>query len=262
MMLPTRLIYKAAMTTPEIKIRDGKVVKYSDIEAGPVDDHLCWLCGGETNGEGVPTKKAIKPTFTDHALARAPESNSICKPCAWCLSWREMRNYSIIATGKWLMHPDRTMLRGWLIKPPDPPFVICAAVSGQKWLHIRAEIAHSRSDFPVQFEDTRIYTDPARLKEMLFPIEMLYSNGFSKAEIESGNYNQKRIIDYGLRAWMREEDKLREYRQDNRLFSLAVFVAREQEDLKIRKEDNKSCKKDGITITTAAPSAVQQKFHF
>ena len=166
------------------------------------------------------------------------------------------------------MHPDRTMLRGWLIKPPKPPFVICAAVSGQKWLHIRAEVALAPQEggrsggyyglYPVQFEDTRIYVDKVLLQEYLEAVETLYSNGFSKAEIESGNYNQKRIIDYGLKRWQKIENYLSDCRRTTaRLFSLAVFVAREQEDLKIRKEDNK-CQESFVTDSEPRTGPKQQ----
>jgi len=249
----TELIYHAAMITPTIKIRDGKRVKYSDIEAEEVKDDTCWLCGGSTYHIGVPTKKAIKNTFTDHNLAKAPHSKAICKSCAFCLSYRELRNYSILATLNWLMHPDRASIKHWLLNPPEPPFVFCVAESGQKWLHIKADVAHDKYLFPVQFEDMRVHVDSRLLKELLYNIEMLYSNGFSKKEIETGHYYQKRIQEFGIGNWRDFEDKLKEQRSF-RLFKLAIFVAQKNEEFVLKGED-----KECITTSTQKTSMKQQQ---
>jgi len=252
-MTGTELVYRAAMATPKVKIRDGKWVKYSDIEAEEVKDDTCWLCGGSTYYIGVPTKKAIKNTFTDHNLAKAPHSKAICKACAFCLSRRELRNYSILATLNWLMHPDRASIKHWLLNPPEPPFVFCIAESGQKWLHIKAEVAYDKHLFPVQFEDMRINVDSRFLKELLYNIEMLYSNGFSKKEIETGSYNQKHIRDFELSNWREFEEKIKSQRK-SRIFKLVVFVAQKNEELVLKGED-----KECITTSTQKTNMKQQQ---
>jgi len=236
-MSATSLIYQAAMRQRTVNMSSGKSVTYQDIEAGPVKDGLCWLCGAQTTGQGIPVKEAIKPTFTDGPLAKAPNSQSLCKACAFCLSYRELRNYSIVATTETLLHPTRAELRGILLDPPKPPFVICVAVSGQKWVHIKSLEAWSRDDFPVQMEDTTVYVIPEILAGILEPVEALYSAGFRKAaykdmagEIETGDYEPYKVQLMGVSEWERLENLVAPHR-GTRLFQLALFVAQKKEEL-------------------------------
>jgi len=221
---PTQLVYHAAMQTPEISVAMGKVVKYQDVDVTDVADARCWLCGGETNGRGRPVKKAIKPTFTDRDKAKGPRnSESICPGCAFCLSSTPLRNYSIVATENGLSHPSRPEMRELLLEPPEPPFVFCVAVSGQKWLHFRSQVAYSRDGYPVQVEETRICVERPVLAGWLDAVEMLYTV-FTKAEILSGQYNQNRIKQFGLLRFQEVERRVASHR-GTRLFELAVFVA-------------------------------------
>jgi len=233
---PTQLIRTAALTTGKVKRIDGKVITYKDIEIVPVQDELCWLCGGETNNQGVPVKKAIKPTFTNIPIASELKSKTLCAGCAFCLSFVSLRHYSIVATEKNLQHPSRAELRGILLDPPDPPFVICVAVSGQKWLHIKSQIAYTKNYFPVQMEDTTVYVDHAKLKSLLAPIEELYSGGFRKmsgrnfeGEIETGRYDSHKILAFGIERWQKLEDKINNKR-GQRAFNLALFIAQKKEE--------------------------------
>jgi len=148
----SQLIHNAALKTGKIEMHGEKTIEYSDVQTDAVDDAVCWLCGGETGGMGLPTKKAIKPTFTDHPHARGQRSKSICSGCAFCLSMRELRNYSILATRDSLDHPTRAQWREILLNPPVPPFVMCLAVSGQKYLTFKAPINLEREYFIVLLE--------------------------------------------------------------------------------------------------------------
>lgn len=235
-MTATGVIYCAAMKTGEVKMSNGKTVKYQDAQAEKVKDHLCWLCGAPTGGEGVPVKKAIKPTFTDGSLAKVPHSKSICKACAFCLSYRELRNYSIVASARGIEHPNRAELRDILLDPPPHPFVICIAVSGQKWVHIKSQVAYSRENFPAQLEDMTVYIQPAMLAEILDPIEELYSAGFRKTayrdmpgEIETGGYEPWKVQQFGINKWEELEEKIAPFR-GQRIFQLALFVAQKKEE--------------------------------
>jgi len=232
---PTQLIRTAALTTGEVKRTDGKVITYKDIEIVPVQDELCWLCGGETNGQGVPVKKAIKPTFTNIPIASELKSKTLCAGCVFCLSFVSLRHYSIVATEKNLQHPSHAELRDILLDPPKFPFVICAAVSGQKWLHIKSQIAYTRNYFPVQMEEVTVYVDPVELENLLAPIEELYVAGFRKmsgrnfeGEIETGRYDSHKILAFGIEKWQELENKIKEKR-GQRVFNLALFIAQKKE---------------------------------
>ena len=247
MWTPTQLIYHAAMQTPEVTTATGKVVKYEQFPAENVEDEICFLCGGETHGKGQSTKKAIKPTFTDTPYARALHSHAVCVGCAFCLSRRELRNYAIVATETALLHPSREQVRDMLIEPPEPPFLICIAISGQKWVHFKSQVNYSRDVFTVNLEESQISVIPEKLKAMVETVEHLYTT-FSKEEILTGRYNQKRIKDFGINRFSQAEDRIAPFR-GSQLFELAVFVAQKKEvkkDAPVAEADSGRRGKDSV----------------
>jgi len=227
-MTNTQFIRRAALKGGPIQLTN-KTVEYLDIEAVTVPNATCWLCGGQTNMLGIPIKKGIKPTFTDQDLARNMQSKSLCQGCAFCLGSRSLRNYSLLATENKLLHPNRSELRDILLNPPEPPFLVAIAVSGQKHLSFKTHIVYSNDNFPVLLEELLIFINPQKLKMLVESIEELYAE-FSKTEIESGNYNQARIKKFGLARWEMLESQISP-RRGNRLFKLAIFIAQRQVDI-------------------------------
>lgn len=226
MIKPTRLLYEAAMKTPSVPLANNKTAEYTPLVPGNLFG-ACWLCGAETEC-GVAKKKAIKPTFTDADFAQAPLSDIVCEHCNWALSWRTLRNYSILATSAGLQHPSRPELREILLSPPDPPFLLCVATSGQKWLHFKAQISLRQKNFPAIFEETPVIVDAGLFAEILRLVETLYTGGFNKNEILSGEYRPVNINKFGVRRWEEAENPIRKHR-GTRLFELAVFVAQKGE---------------------------------
>ncbi len=221
MLTATQFLYNAAIAAGPVHTPMGKVVSYGALEPG----HLagtCYLCGADTDA-GLPKKKVIKPTFTDHGLARAPDSEVVCPYCAWALSYRELRNYSILATAQGLRHPSRAEWRDILLNPPEPPFMACLAVSGQKWLHFKARINRNNEAFVVMLEEQPVAVVPKKLESLLRRIEDLYTV-FSKSEIESGHYSPQRIQQFGMEAWLKHETVLERVRGSG-IFDVALFVA-------------------------------------
>jgi len=227
MITATQLIRQAALKTGSIEVKADKMIVYEDPPLQNVSDHICWLCGGETGGKGIPTKKGIKDTFTDHSWARGQGSNSLCPGCAFCLGNRPLRNYSILATSDRLRHPSRAEWRGILLAPPEPPFVACLAVSGQKHLAFKAPINLSQEVFTVALEEQLIEVVPAKLAACLEIVEDLYIY-FTKDEIATGRYSQHRIQECGLARWERLDAALEPWR-GSRLLELALFVAQKSE---------------------------------
>lgn len=226
-MTATAFIRQAALRTGTVPVAMGKVVQYQDVLMVDVKDARCWLCGGPTGGKGQPIKKAIKPTFTNVDMARAHSSKSLCPGCVFCLSFRELRNYSILASADGLRHPTRAEIRDILLEPPEPPFVLCIAESGQKHLTFRVQVAYSRDGYPVQVEETRVCVERPVLAEWLNAVETLYTV-FSKEEIKTGRYGQNRIKQFGMAKFQEVEARVAGHR-GTRLFDLAVFVAQKRE---------------------------------
>lgn len=236
MITASQLIRRAALRTGRLELQGAKgikVIEYADPELETVPDGTCWLCGGSTDGRGLSVKKAIKPTFTDHPYARGHGSASICAGCAFCLSARELRNYSILATANTIQHPTRAEWRAHLANPPEPPFVMCLAVSGQKHLTFKAPVNLEREHFTVLLEEREIFVSPDRIEQAVEAVEALYAY-FTKEEIATGRYSQHRIRECGIARWERLEAGVENWR-GRPLFDLALFVA-QKTDPQIKEE--------------------------
>lgn len=223
MFTATQLIRQAALATGPIEVKPGKVLTYADPLLTPTLDADCWLCGGDVNGIGMSAQKGIKDTFTDTPRAKAPYSQSLCSGCAFCLSVRELRNYSILATETRLRHPNRADWRSILLDPPEPPFVACLAVSGQKHLSFKGVVNLDRDIFTVLLEEQEVEVIPSQLADLLAVVETAYGY-FTKDEISTGRYGQNRIRQCGLARWEALEAAIEPWR-GKRLFNLALFIA-------------------------------------
>ena len=70
---------------------------------------------------------------------------------------------------------------------------------------------------------------PELLRKLAEPVNRLYQGWFSKAEIESGRYDQRRILDYGREQWQNDEQQIKRARGTLPL-QLAVFLAQREEE--------------------------------
>jgi hypothetical protein len=182
----------------------------------------CYLCAAPNASKPL----ALRDTFTSHNAARCPDSKYLCDRCAWCIPlrafyWNETKGkYSAIYSRNWswLLNgdnsypkfgdaitegkdtlqvvtelPTRILLREWLRQPPAPPFTICIAESGQKHILPWALEANSRDYFPVQFELDTLHIYRSTFTHLLTRYEELMAMGFSKTEINSGNYRSDKL---------------------------------------------------------------------
>lgn len=226
-MKPTQLIYLAAKATGN-QIVNEKPVEYEwPVGISPTKDTQCYLCGKEIT-EGFPRKKVIKPTFTDGPLARAPRSQTVCPECTFCLSNKPLRMYSVLATQDKLIHPIRREWRDALLDPPDPPFVLALATSGQKHLHFKTRVNWQTDNYWILLEEMPIQVNRDKLASLLDTVEQLYGT-FTKDEIRMGNYNASRVKEFGMVRWEELENRI-EQERGSRLFELAVTVAKKGEE--------------------------------
>ena len=221
-MTSTQLIFRAASRTPSVAAGKGTVTYDPEAFAAPVTDPLCWFCGEGTDGRGQPTKTAIKPTFTNIDLAKAPSSGSICAACAFCLGTPSLRQYPTVATTEGIRHPSRAQLKGVLLEPPEPPFLVAIPTSGHKHLVIRTPVAWSRDDYPAVLEEVLMTVDRPRLRAMVETVEILRT-AFTLEEVRSGHY-QHQLRGLSLRDFEVAEAAAAAWR-GHRLFSLALHVS-------------------------------------
>lgn len=212
----------------------------------------CYLCG-------KPATKSLKlkDSFTAHSVARVPTSDKMCDRCDWSINlrcfyfnpnkqkWGKLfsRNWSwlfqrdkLIAPkieethteGKDTLEivselPTRAQLREWLINPPEPPFTLAIAESGQKHILFLAQEAHNRDIFPVQFELDTLHLDRKKFTALVQNYEALMALDFSKSEIDSGDYRSDRLLK-SFEQWESLEKQIAFFR-GSRLFQLVSFVA-------------------------------------
>lgn len=127
--------------------------------------------------------------------------------------------------------PKRLEVREWLLNPPAPPFTIAIAESGQKHILFMAQEGFSRDHFPVQFEEDSLQIDRALFQKHLGNYETLLNAGFSKKEIDTGEYRPDRMLS-NFEIWQNHDPIIANYRFGNkpsRYLQLISFVAQKPE---------------------------------
>lgn len=201
----------------------------------------CRICGA--NGEGQMFDAWVRDTFTNHDLLKSGEII-----CSACLFWFEqkstelqrrmgkdkpqkMQNYShFVIRGQWIPvgKGDKSRMAALLTGYPFPELAV-VAVSGQKHLAFRTRRNPPGYDSGwVQFEEQAVWIDARDFARLLQIIEKLYAT-FSKAEIETGRYYPRRILDFGMEHWDKLEQQIKELRQTI-LFGLALYLAQRSDD--------------------------------
>ena len=202
-----------------------KPVKEGDLEG------TCRTCGRESIG--LLFTEWVRKTFMD--FDKLVPGMLICHACQFAFAERSerlaqivgkekpqrMRNYShFVVDDSWipLSKGDKLAMQAILLDKKWSIAVI--AQSGQKHILFRA------TPGILQFEEQRI-TTLDKLPWLLQTVEHLYRGGFSKTEIETGQYAQHRVMKFGIPNWTKAETELRPYRQTAQ-FSLVVFLAQKE----------------------------------
>jgi hypothetical protein len=201
----------------------------------------CKICGQAS--DGVSFADWVKPTFTDFDKLQSGEI--VCNACLFFFEEaslelarrmgkdkpQRMRNYShFVVNGEWtpLSKGNKDKMRELLLGDTFPELA-AVADSGQKHVVFRAvrNAPNSKAGW-VQFEEQRVFVKPDELRGLLEIVEGLYA-GFSKGEIESGEYAGWRILQFGLPLWDELESKVKAIR-GKPIFSLALFLAQRSDD--------------------------------
>lgn len=188
---------------------------------------FCRSCG--CMGFGELFSKWVKPTFTDWDKLKPGEI--VCNACLFCFDDaneplirrtgkekpQRFRNYShFVAGGEWtpLSKGEKVRMTELLL---DGPEVAVVALSGQKHLAFRCPAGWW------QIEEHTVRPFVGLLGSDLKVCRELYSGGFSKCEIETGRYQSRRIMEFGLRRWQELEAQIQPLRGSLRL-ELALFL--------------------------------------
>lgn len=185
----------------------------------------CCLCGQE-GGEGFKKKEILSDGFMDNDCLN--EADEMCVYCAACLGRgqaqnEQLRMFSFLATPSGLTRLKRDELWHHIFNPPaNEPFVFAVTYGHKKHISFRAPVnLPGQLSYQVRTENTLIDIDPARISPLAETIHRWYTicnntsqepTWFNKSEILYGCTNYKRIEQYGINAYLRENLVISLYR--------------------------------------------------
>jgi len=215
----------------------------------------CYLCGVSP----APHPLKLKVSFTAHNVAACPESDRLCDRCEYSINlranyWNEAKGkYSLLFARTWswlyqgakLLSPviegehdgfpvvknlaTRVEMRDWLLNPPDPPFTIAIAESGQKHILFLAKEGHSKEIFPVQFELDSVIIRREEFNQLLGAFEWLMGIGATKTEIITGEYKSAFLLTAIINPEFSDKEDIIARHRGKRLIDLASHVAQKPE---------------------------------
>ncbi|MEA3324440.1 MAG: hypothetical protein U9Q37_04795 [Euryarchaeota archaeon] len=219
----TELIYRAA-GSPEVQTVPAT--------------GICAVCGNEIS-EGIPIKKVVSSAFMDWNVLANMSASHVCAACKWCIKEPKLRRSQYMATDSGLTYFKRDDIEKYLFDPPEPPFVFFVTSSYKKHGSFKARVNGSRDLFYVQFEDRQILFSPNKYKELFGLMHRMYLVFNKVNEIGNGDYIHKRVFEYGLKQWQRDEATLKQYR-GSQVFELLVYALNKPEEAIIKQETKRN----------------------
>lgn len=153
------------MTTPQLFASAKNI-------ACPAGEFRCFYCAAPCR-DGLSVDRYRSSTFTGWSDVAVPASFYVCAGCAACTSEPDRANRPrqwcwIISrqSARWCGRTD-AVLADACLHPPEPPFAIVIAISGQKHLIYRAPVNFSRDTVTVQMELDRVTFSPTQLRERM-----------------------------------------------------------------------------------------------
>jgi len=219
----------------------------SDVTSDTKIKDSCYLCGSIPATK--PKEGILKDSFTAHSSAKSPTSDKLCDRCHYviplrlkyynphsqkevllfgrCWSWliSEKESYPKIEGDRVTDLPTRPQIREWLVNPPEPPFTIAIAESGQKHILFLAKEANSREIFPVLFEINLLTINRQELIEFLGYFELLMSLGCTKTEILSGVYKSQNLFKLYSVLDFHSTEQLISTKRGGRFLELISYIA-------------------------------------
>jgi hypothetical protein len=134
-----------------------------------------------------------------------------------------------MATGDRLVFFKRDDIEKYLSDPPEPPFVLFVTASYKKHGSFRAHVNQSRKLFYVQFEDRSILFSPSKYRDLFDLMKRMYATFNKTEEIGKGEYIQRRVQEYGIDAWKRDESIIMLHR-GSMVFELLLYALNKPEE--------------------------------
>lgn len=218
----------------------------------PNGDHNCFYCGGQCNTD-YTVKKYVKDTFTNRDIVRRPASEYVCSGCICTLNERaninlaneEIRESQKTRLYTWVFSKSGRvaytkahlkLLTNIIINPPEPPFGIVLAVTGQKQLLFRSVLAWNRDRFPVMLEEEIITVSPA---ELLIKIQLASIVIAAIGKPSLGEMSSNHAIKYYDYYGNLDSFELWKKNMHSPISRLALFLSPSQKECQIVNEKRK-----------------------
>lgn len=179
----------------------------------------------------ISNKDLIKKTFTDQEWIKYPTGYSSIE-AALCIEpvisgnkgLNSLRNYSFIVTDSELKILKRDEIISMLLNPPSYPFILCVTFSNKKHISYKSSINYSATSINVTTDQGDVLIEKSILLAILPIIQNWYtiiegkkgssqeSTFFTKKEILNGCNIYKKIVDYGVEKYFRENQYIDQYR--------------------------------------------------
>lgn len=195
----------------------------------------CYLCGESCATVGAVARKvAILATFNDGPAARCGLSSWVCVPCVWSQKARvdERRKDGLSPGGKPKRSPwircftvwsdgeshrildkgQRDQIAALLLADHSRQWGCAVSDSGQKQLIWRSPVNPPGEHRAIRLEEQLITYRREHLRRLLGLMNALLAAGFSKGELEGGDYQSRKILAFGVERWQRAEQILKAHR--------------------------------------------------
>lgn len=208
-------------------------------------DAVCAMCGRQV-AEAVPAKQTVAgKSFTDQYLLRRPDSEWTCYACSWVCTGKGMdqvRMWSVVARTDRKLPPsspkalyatehlhltsraDMRAVVDTLADPPEGPWVVSIAESGQKHTLPYAVVNRGRARWRVRMDALDVDATPEEFRHVFARVCALRAHGFSAEDIEHLRLPVGRIkTGHDLAVWQHHAAALELWRSSP-LMHLAVFL--------------------------------------
>lgn len=238
----------AGMTTSATQIVWDAVGRPAHQHESDVATFLCAFCGWQSSS-GVPIKHAIKDSFSDYRDLAVWSSTHVCDACVWAMSgippntirmwsilWREdghvprSHENSLwhVKGAHFSNKSDLSAFVDVLLNPPSCRWLMALADSGQIHLLPFAVVNMPLAkQWQVRLERNDIRSTPDDFRVVHGHASCLYTAGFSKADILSGQPQPSAIYKHGIDVWREHGQALQPWFGSKQL-ELALFLIRKE----------------------------------
>lgn len=150
----------------------------------PTGNENCYYCGNQCESKKENSAKlCVKDAFTNRDIVQFPHSQYVCDGCVAVMNENAeielVTGEKIVSRNRiysWVITKEKNiayskshiqLLREKILNPPEPPFVIVIATSGQKQLLFRSVVANENDNFPLMFEDSHFVVNIEELKKAI-----------------------------------------------------------------------------------------------